>query len=51
MSQFLLTNLFSALLLQRNLNWHRKLVWTAFPIFFLSLFLHGEYIVHRLKNK
>ncbi|MFP3719896.1 hypothetical protein SFC57_09975 [Niallia circulans] len=50
MTNFLLTNLFSAFLLHRNLQWHRKLVFLAIPLFFLFMLLQGEYIIARLKK-
>jgi len=50
MAQFLITNLISVLLLYRNLNWHRRLVWLAIPMFFISLMLQSEYMIFRLKK-
>ncbi|MEK4870666.1 MULTISPECIES: hypothetical protein [Niallia] len=50
MTNFLLTNLFSTFLLHRNLQWHRKLVWIAIPLFFLFMIVQAKYIVNRLKK-
>ncbi|MGM0875858.1 MAG: hypothetical protein ACQEWV_13955 [Bacillota bacterium] len=51
MIQTLLTNLIaSSIVMKRNLDWHRRLLFISIPLFVVFMMFQTEYIIYRIKN-
>jgi uncharacterized membrane protein YozB (DUF420 family) len=51
MLQTFLTNLLaSSIVMKRNLDWHRKLLFISIPLFVVFMMLQTEYMIYRIKN-
>ncbi|MFD2803362.1 hypothetical protein SAMN05216565_1098 [Litchfieldia salsa] len=46
----LINYVISSIMLKRNLDWHRKLVWIFGPLFFIFTQLQTEYAIKRIKQ-
>jgi uncharacterized membrane protein YozB (DUF420 family) len=47
---FLANLLASSIVMKRNLDWHRKILFISIPLFVVFMMLQTEYIVYRIKN-
>lgn len=47
---FISTLLASSLVMKYNLNWHRKLVFIAIPLFIIFMIIQAEYVNYRVKR-
>jgi predicted DNA-binding transcriptional regulator len=50
MISLLINYITSSLMLKRNLDWHRKLVWIFAPLFFIFTQIQTEYTIKRIKQ-
>ncbi|WP_313801299.1 hypothetical protein [Cytobacillus sp.] len=50
LKQFLLNLIASSLVMKRNLDWHRRILWISVPLFAVSMLIQTTYIIYRIQK-